>query len=227
MERTAELLQSNSNVARGIKTFACELERYGLLEKNETTHIGRSVQQESSTIRVHLRKIQTLLSSCDFATKLVRFDAFEWSFLSLLISLKLFKLLDFRNDDLHYANGKALEELASRSTIDSRSMISLSRDANLNTQYMKFSGLIALLYLPASLVAVSPDIPRCRNVQKLRKIGKTLFSTNLIVFSSQSQFHIHKEIWIFAVSSVGLIILTIVLSRIVEQRQKRALAQIL
>ncbi len=75
MERSAELLNSNSNASRGIATFACELERGGFLRKHEKGHVGRNVQHELCTNRLHLRKIRTLLNSCDFATKLVRYDA--------------------------------------------------------------------------------------------------------------------------------------------------------
>lgn len=65
------------------------------------------------------------------------------------------KIMDLRNDSLIRTDTLSSIELAGRSVTENRAMVNIASQTAMDSHVTKIASLIALVYLPASLVTVS------------------------------------------------------------------------
>ena len=68
---------------------------------------------------------------------------------------QLFKILDYRNDEVVHENIFSLKDFASIASGESKSMLYVTQHARNDSRVMEVASLIAMVYLPASLITVS------------------------------------------------------------------------
>jgi hypothetical protein len=117
------------------------------------------IQQYISGLERHARVIDSLLDRLNGTSKLVR-QILPSKILSSPI--QLFQMLEYRNDELSIrtntaikSNGEQLRTITEHAVAASDSMTTLTTDIHNDSKFIKILTLIAMLYTPASLMAVS------------------------------------------------------------------------
>lgn len=67
--------------------------------------------------------------------------------------------MDFRHDELVRQNGDSLRLISEQTASDNKNMVAVAHEAAADSRTMKIATIIAMIYLPASLVAVSSPLP--------------------------------------------------------------------
>lgn len=139
---------------------------------------------------------------------------------------KLFQVLQFRNDEalaqsntIMQHNSRVLSELGSSSREENKAMIVLTKQGRQDSRFMKILTFIAMLYLPASLVAVRCHISSSNRFVDLntnRVTNQSIFNSSLIASVSdgevpmQTHFKSATQFWIYPVSTILLMCITTV-----------------
>ena len=66
----------------------------------------------------------------------------------------MLKILDLRNDEIVHQSGSTLSALAKEAALENKAMVSLAHQSLSDSLKMKVATVIAMFYLPASLVTV-------------------------------------------------------------------------
>lgn len=68
--------------------------------------------------------------------------------------IQILKILDFRNDEAIRENGTALRDLAAGASSENQFIVTIAEKTRKDSKVMRVATIIAIFYLPASLVAV-------------------------------------------------------------------------
>lgn len=139
---------------------------------------------------------------------------------------KLFQVLQFRNDEaltksntIMQHNSRVLTDLGTSAREENKAMIVLTKQGRQDSKFMKILTFIAMLYLPASLVAVS-----CHESSSNPSVGphadretdQSIFNSSLIASVNdgevpiQTYFKSATQFWIYPVSTILLMCITTV-----------------
>lgn len=151
------ILKSNADVGRSWREDMVELgKRVTKVDLQDTLEI---IQQYISGLERHARIIDSLLDRLNGTSKLVR-QILPSKLLSSPI--QLFQMLEYRNDELSIRtntavknNAEQLKTITEQAVAANDSMTTLTADINNDSKFIKILTLIAVLYTPASLIAVS------------------------------------------------------------------------
>lgn len=179
---------------------------------------------------MHTRAAELVRRKCERTSKLVgasllcsaRCHNQPQTYAQLTEPLQLSQILDFRNEEETISSShtmrdmlKVLTDLGTSAQQESESLRMLSEQAQDDARFTKILTFIAMLYLPASLVAVSSPSIRDRT-PSCSSCDQTVFSSNLIesVASDQTQepqrFATTAQFWLFPVLALALTIVTLV-----------------
>lgn len=106
-----------------------------------------------------------------------------------------------------------LQSIATATHNESENMRKLAENGKKDSDQIKALTLIATMYLPASLLAVS-DIMSVLSLSAINKL-QTIFSSNLIATrdfggnSGRSYFVVASQFWIYVVLTIGFTFLNI------------------
>ncbi|KAH8587929.1 hypothetical protein B0O99DRAFT_601212 [Bisporella sp. PMI_857] len=146
-----------------------------------------------SRIRSHLRGVAGLLQS------------------SADILQMLFHILEYRNDEVLIRSSDALEKnsegmraIAAAASEENKSIVFLTAKSQRDSRMVKIVTVIAMAYLPASLVAsiLSTDLIQFGSVENDRSTRSQS--------QSQSQYRVRlaREFWVFPIFSIALLVMT-------------------
>ena len=115
-------------------------------------------------------------------------------------------------------NSKVLTELGNAARQENATLMILADQARQDSKFMKILSFVAVLYLPASLIAVSAN--QClyinRYHKRLKSISKTIFSSNLMVPVKDNEtfegtrFTPATQFWVYPLATLLLMSLTVV-----------------
>ena len=121
----------------------------------------------------------------------------------------MFKIMDYRNDELLRANGTSLKDLADKTAHENGAMLAIARKAKADSQTMKIATLLATIYLPIIVVTVCLFPVVYSMVCCAHEIlALQLFcSTGFVQFNSRdgraTDVTVRKEIWAFIVIAMA------------------------
>ena len=124
------------------------------------------LQQCLETVETHLQELKLLLDTSESTRLLVstHFGHIPPSKIYSSDMWQLFKILDYRNDSTILENGFSLRRLAVTASSEGKLMLQIAEHTRKDSRTMRVASLIALIYLPASLVAVRCSIPSLLNL---------------------------------------------------------------
>ncbi|KAI1096929.1 hypothetical protein F5B19DRAFT_12678 [Rostrohypoxylon terebratum] len=112
------------------------------------------------------------------------------------VSQVLIQILNHRNDEILIRTQANTQQMSEENSIGTRSVVMILENSQRDTKMVKVLTIVAMLYLPASLVA-------------------SIFSSNLVQFGSQPNPQSHnegvyvaKEFWLLPAVSLGLLVVT-------------------
>jgi len=188
--RCSSMLESMLSICDGIELQCNDLGKHGVTSYH--THV--QLEMHRSQLRGHRRAVDTLLT------------------LTGDTSLLLSHILKYRSDELIEKSNDALQNsvavlgrIANDTKRESEHMGRLSEQTNKDSRSMRVLTSVASLYLPATFVA-------------------TLFSSNLIQMKGgastdgATRLVLSKETWIYALVTVVLTIMTVVLTLSLERQ---------
>ncbi|KAA8903439.1 hypothetical protein FN846DRAFT_908089 [Sphaerosporella brunnea] len=121
------------------------------------------------------------------------------------IHLLTLKIMDFRNDELLQENTDSMRVLAGETVSENKAMVTIANKSAADSRTVTIATVIALIYVPVSLVT-------------------SFFSTSLVKYGPErggaSAVEIRKEIWVFIVVAVVLMVFTMVAAYLFARRQK-------
>ncbi|KAF8245659.1 hypothetical protein K440DRAFT_662644 [Wilcoxina mikolae CBS 423.85] len=191
LEDAHSLLESNVDVASILSEHAKEMQKRGLVLAETNERFQSEVRQYKLRLRYHVRSVQKHLGFSED------------------IRVLIFKIMDFRNDELLRANSISLKELAHETARENKAMLTIACKSKADSRTMKIATLIATIYLPISLVT-------------------SFFSTGLIQFNSENgratNITVRKEIWVFIVIVVSIMACTLASAYFWARRRKKSAA---
>jgi hypothetical protein len=149
-------IESSLDIVWGLTTHYKQLIDLGIL----TPDCEPLVQFElcSAHLKNYQRSVASLVAYSQSISNLVRVSDLDYSVSSLTNpnnNKQLFRLLDHRNDEVLHKNGEALRQISFSTQLASEDTKMLLGKTQEDSRSMKILTFIALIYLPASLVAVS------------------------------------------------------------------------
>jgi hypothetical protein len=133
--------------------------------------------------------------------------------------------LEYRNDELIIWNSKAMHkssesmrEIAMAAKAENRAVALLLAKAQKDSRTVKILTFVAMLYLPASLIAVScvSSVLMISDSDDNFHMRQTIFSSQLVQFSpaettgAQQGFHLSNEFWVYPVFTFVLMVITLI-----------------
>ncbi|KAF8541202.1 hypothetical protein BDD12DRAFT_529067 [Trichophaea hybrida] len=190
LENARSLLESNLDIASILLEHAKEMQKRGVLPETNA-RFQSEVRQYKLRLTCHIRNVRKHLSFSED------------------IRVLIFKIMDFRNDELLRVNSVSLKELADETARENKAMLTIARKSKADSRTVKIATLIATIYLPISLVT-------------------SFFSTGLIQYNAESgratDITVRKEIWVFIVIVVFILACTLASAYFWAQRRKKSAA---
>lgn len=187
LENSLMMLEANRDVGRMLQEHAVDAVNYSRTPSSSDRYFKIELHQYKIEVDSHIRNIKRHL----------RF--------SEDIRMLVLKIMDFRHDELVRQNGDSLRLISEQTASDNKNMVAVAHEAAADSRTMKIATIIAMIYLPASLVA-------------------TFFSTGFVQFDSQgSSFKlvVRKEVWLFFAVTVSLMACTIASAYFFGRHRKR------
>ena len=159
LRRANSILSANKRLLLTVTQHCREVmhktKREGGFVINKHSMLELELQQIIEMLESHLHELALLLNTAESTRLLVsgRYQLEEVYFW-VLISRQLFKILDYRNDAIIRDNSSFLRELAVMGSAESKWMLQIADHTRKDSRTMRFTSLIALVYLPASLISV-------------------------------------------------------------------------
>lgn len=168
---------------------------------------------------------------------------------------KLFQILQFRNEEVIAQTSESIKQtnadihhstlvtnrLATASNEKNETIARLTEEARRDSKSLKILTFVAMLYLPATLMAVRrfPSLLNLPNfgtfwiktkVERWRYVVQTIFSSNLVGFSANNEedqshatrFAVAPQFWIYPVLTIPLMVVTIMPAVIWDRRSGKA-----
>ncbi|KAF8537272.1 hypothetical protein BDD12DRAFT_847584 [Trichophaea hybrida] len=188
LEDARSLLETNLENASTLSEHAEEMQNLRVVSPKSNGRFQSEIRQYQLRLRCHIRNITKHIGCSED------------------IRVLIFKIMDFRNDELHRLNSHSMEKIAHETAVENKIMVTLAHKAQADSRTMRIAALIGTIYASISLVT-------------------SFFSTPLIQYPTEpagvANVKVRKEAWIYVVISLGLVVGTLLFACIWRQRRRR------
>lgn len=148
------ILDNNLDLANAIQKQCDGLEKLKEGQLRADHKLSSSILLETQRIKGFKKTAEALFKQAQGTSQLVSLA--HNRVMTSLIHLQLMKLLDYRKADALNAHAKGIENLVSASHLQNESLRILAEKTSYDSRLMRILTFIALIYLPATLLAVRP-----------------------------------------------------------------------
>ncbi|KAF8526173.1 hypothetical protein BDD12DRAFT_985012 [Trichophaea hybrida] len=175
LEDARSLLKTNLGIASTLSDQAEEMQRRGVVVAEPNERFQSEVRQYKLRLQCHICNVKKHLAFSED------------------IRLLVFKIMDFRNDELLRVNSYSLKDVAKETASENKAMVTIAKQSLSDSRMVKITTVIATIYLPLSLVA-------------------SFFSTGLVQYSENGEganITMRNATWVFIVICVSLMACTL------------------